>query len=284
MVCSRVWISAFRPSPLGLVAMCRNEPERAADMILMLWEKVEQLAAQGEQIAALSAKLGKDSHNSSKPPSSDRHNPGGSPPPKSAGKKGRKKKSGAQPGHKGTTLRKSKEPDHVVDLPPPARCSCGETQRQVFDLPVEIKVEVTEYRAPVCQCSSCGKKIPPPSRPRSKHQCNMGNASAPLPPTCTSTTCCPTRGSQGSSAASWPLALFLGSSETPRRAPGPSTRKYERKSSLQTSCTTMNGAERHSQTRGLPEGWPRGRPANRSEDPRSHVLATRRQHAAVSLL
>ncbi len=179
MVCSRVWISAFRPSPLGLVAMCRNEPERAADMILMLWEKVEQLAAkieeqaatiaaQGEQIAALSAKLGKDSHNSSKPPSSDRHNSGGSPPPKSAGKKGRKKKPGAQPGHKGTTLRKSKEPDHVVDLPPPARCSCGEslagtarcgeTQRQVFDLPIEIKVEVTEYRAPVCQCSSCGKK------------------------------------------------------------------------------------------------------------------------------
>jgi transposase len=168
-----------KPSRESLVAMCRDEPERAADLILMLWEKVEQLAAtveeqaatiaaQGEQIAALSAKLGKDSHNSSKPPSSDRHNPGGSPPPKSSGKKGRKKKPGAQPGHKGTTLRKSEAPDHVVDLPPPTRCSCGEslagtapcgeTQRQVFDLPVEIKVEVTEYRSPVCQCSSCGKK------------------------------------------------------------------------------------------------------------------------------
>ncbi|MCP5067207.1 MAG: hypothetical protein GY946_11630, partial [bacterium] len=160
-----------KPSRESLVAMCRDEPERAADLILMLWGKVEQLAAiveeQGEEIAVLKAKLGKDSHNSSKPPSSDRHNPGGSPP-KGAGKRGRKKKPGAQPGHKGTTLRKSKAPDHVVDLPPPTRCSCGEslagaspcgeTQRQVFDLPAEIKVEVTEYRAPVCRCSSCGKR------------------------------------------------------------------------------------------------------------------------------
>ena len=78
------------------------------------------------------------------------------------------RKPGGQPGHKGTTLEKSPEPDHIVDLPKPDHCTCGESlspdglwgeqQRQVFDLPEEIKIEVTEYRAPVCECPACGKK------------------------------------------------------------------------------------------------------------------------------
>ena len=167
-----------KPSRDSLIAMCRDEPEKAADLILMLWEKVEQLtatvekqaatiAAQGVKITKLEAKLAKNSSNSSKPPSSDKSNPGGPPPPKDKSKKtGRK--PGGQPGHKGATLQKSPTPDHVIDLPKPDRCSCGksltrqsasgEQQRQVFDLPAEIKIEVTEYRAPVCECPACGKK------------------------------------------------------------------------------------------------------------------------------
>ncbi len=167
-----------KPSRDSLIAMCRDEQEKAADLIFMLWEKVEQLAAtvgkqastiaaQGVEIAGLKAKLAKNSSNSSKPPSSDKSNPGGAPPPKGTGKKtGRK--PGGQPGHKGTTLEKSPTPDHIIDLPKPDRCTCGESlppdglwgeqQRQVFDLPEEIKIEVTEYRAPVCECPACGKR------------------------------------------------------------------------------------------------------------------------------
>jgi transposase len=161
--------------------MCRDEPEKAADLILMLWDKVEQLALtvaqQGSEIADLKAKLAKDSHNSSKPPSSDKHNPGGPPPPKARRGKGNKK-AGGQPGHKGTTLQKSDTPDRVVELPRPARCTCGRSlartapcgsqQRQVFDLPEKIEIEVTEYRAPVCRCPGCGEKntaaFPPEAR------------------------------------------------------------------------------------------------------------------------
>lgn len=159
-----------KPSRDALVAMCRDEPEKAADLILMLWDKVEKLTAtverQGAEIAELKAKLAKDSHNSSKPPSSDKHNPGGPPPKARRGKGG--KKAGGQPGHQGATLQKSDTPDHTVDLPRPTRCTCGRSlartepcgsqQRQVFDLPEDIVIEVTEYRAPVCRCPGCGKK------------------------------------------------------------------------------------------------------------------------------
>ena len=59
--------------------MCRDEPEKAADLILLLWDKVEKLTAiveeQGKEIATLKAKLAKNSQNSSKPPSTDKSNP-----------------------------------------------------------------------------------------------------------------------------------------------------------------------------------------------------------------
>lgn len=154
------------------MALCREDPEAAADRMLMLWAMVAELAAvvatQGEEIARLKAKLAKDSHNSSKPPSSDRHNPGGSEPGKGKGKRGKKRKPGGQPGREGKTLRKVRKPDHIVELAAPARCNCGSElsglapsgvrTRQVFDLPEEVRVEVTEYRAPVCTCPGCGEK------------------------------------------------------------------------------------------------------------------------------
>ncbi len=160
-----------KPSRESLVAMCRDEPEKAADLILMLWEKVETLARKVEEqdakIARLEAKLSKNSSNSSKPPSTDKSNPGGKPPAKNTPKDS-VRKPGGQPGHGGTTLRKSDSPNHIVQLPKPQRCTCGESlpsdgpwgeqQRQVFDLPPEIKIEVTEYRAPSCKCPGCGRK------------------------------------------------------------------------------------------------------------------------------
>jgi len=72
-----------KPSRESLVAMCRDEPEKAADLILMLREKVETLARKVEEqdakTARLEAKLSKNSSNSSKPPSTDKSNPGGKP-------------------------------------------------------------------------------------------------------------------------------------------------------------------------------------------------------------
>lgn len=160
-----------KPSRESLVAMCRAEPEKSADIILMLWDKVETLAKriaeQDTKIAKLEAKLSKNSRNSSKPPSTDKSNPGGKPPAKNTANES-VRKPGGQPGHDGTTLKKSDSPDHIVQLPKPQRCSCGENlpadgswgeqARQVFDLPPEIKIEVTEYRAPSCKCPGCGKK------------------------------------------------------------------------------------------------------------------------------
>jgi transposase len=161
-----------KPSRESLVVMCRDEPEKAADLILLLWDKVEKLTAiveeQGREIAALKAKLAKNSQNSSKPPSTDKSNPGGRPPAKPKTKRGEKtNRPGGQKGHKGITLEKHATPDHTVELPGPGRCECGcklshvepsrFVDRQVHDLPEDINMEVTEYRAPVCECPGCGK-------------------------------------------------------------------------------------------------------------------------------
>jgi len=204
-----------KPSRESLVAMCRDEPEEAADLILLLWEKVETLTAtvekQGAKIASLEAKLAKNSSNSSKPPSSDKHNPGSKPDrrARSGTRKNTTRKPGGQPGHEGSTLKKSSSPDHVIDLPPPKICTCGESlsgqepcgrqQRQVFDLPPEIKIEVTEYNAPVCKCPACGKK---------NVAAFPGEAAAPVQygkrvrATSTSTTYFHTKGSRAPSAIS----------------------------------------------------------------------------------
>ena len=162
-----------KPTREKLVAMCRDEPEKAADLILLLWDKVEKLTeivgAQGREIELLKSKLAKNSKNSSKPPSSDKSNPGGRPPSRpKAGRDEKPNKPGGQKGHPGTTLKKDPDPDHTVDLPGPARCDCGRdlsrvkpsrsVDRQVHDLPEDIEIEVTEYRAPVCECPGCGKK------------------------------------------------------------------------------------------------------------------------------
>ena len=71
------------------------------------------------------------------------------------------KRSGGQPGHKGTTLRQTADPDHIATHRPP-RCadggqpltaadSVGYARRPVFDVPPP-RVEVTEYQAHTCEC------------------------------------------------------------------------------------------------------------------------------------
>ncbi|MEM5366931.1 IS66 family transposase [Paraburkholderia azotifigens] len=111
----------------------------------------------------LEAKLEKDSHNSSKPPSSD----GPKRKPKSL-RTTTGARPGAQPGHKGKTLKRVAQPDHIEIHPVAPVCdACGQwidpaqmsvlpEGRQVIDLP-PTRLEVTEHRLQVAQCR-CGKR------------------------------------------------------------------------------------------------------------------------------
>lgn len=131
-------------------------------LVLTLLAKVE---AQAERIAALEAEngslrqqLNQNSRNSSLPPSKDRYRI------KPALPKSGPSKKGGQPGHEGKTLPMSQQPDHIIDLAAPDRCSCGadlrgveavlKARRQVFDLP-EPRLEVSEYRQYARTCPCC---------------------------------------------------------------------------------------------------------------------------------
>jgi transposase len=137
-----------------VLQMVRREPERAAEIILTLEDKVRELQA--------SLKL--NSTNSSKPPSSDGLQ---KPAPKSLRvKTGRK--PGGQPGHRGHTLVLVEEPDHT-QIHRLDNCTCGHCggvslkdapvvdyqRRQVVDLP-PMRMEVTEHRAEIKRCPISG--------------------------------------------------------------------------------------------------------------------------------
>src|SRR5947209_5545164 len=108
------------------------------------------------QVAELTARLGQDSTNSSRPPSSDRPGAraGGASPPRG------KRRPGGQPGHAGRH-RELVPPEQVERIVPvlPERCGgCGaalaaepaagdpaDERRQVVEVP-PLRARVTEYR------------------------------------------------------------------------------------------------------------------------------------------
>jgi transposase len=107
--------------------------------------------------------VARDSHNSSLPPSLEL------PWQKVKRTRSLRKKSGlspgGQPGHRGTTLKQSERPDHVITHAPEACPGCGAALdatdvitsecRQVFDLP-PVRVTVTEHRRETRRCPECG--------------------------------------------------------------------------------------------------------------------------------
>lgn len=109
----------------------------------------------------MTARLNKNSRNSSKPPSSDGLK---KPVSKPAFARNKGRKPGGQTGHKGKTLEICEAPDFFNELLPD-NCSCGQALdkskatvvevRQVFDLP-EPKLEVTEHVLLGCTCEKCG--------------------------------------------------------------------------------------------------------------------------------
>lgn len=148
-----------------LLDIAKTNPEALVDIILALQEQVQILT---QRVQQLEDQINKNSQNSSKPPSSD-----GLKKPKPAPKSLRKrsgKKRGGQKGHKGHTLEKAEEPDHVIPLSVTS-CSCcadlsnvpahGHDCRQVFELP-EPKLEVTEYQSEIKICPTCGQTAKAP--------------------------------------------------------------------------------------------------------------------------
>ena len=124
-----------------------------------LREENKRLRAEIRELKRLLSQTSRNSHN---PPSSDG--------PKRKVYNNRQKsnrKQGAQPGHKGTTLQFSEHPDHKVRVfLDNHKCRCGSNlthgkmdieRRQVFDLPVDLCFEVTEYLVEKVRCPQCGK-------------------------------------------------------------------------------------------------------------------------------
>src|SRR5882724_6515165 len=134
-------------------------PDTVVDVINALQDSVALLTLRVKQ---LEDRLGKDSHNSSKPPSSDGFK---KPNPKSERGKS-ERPSGGQKGHPGRTLEFADKPDEVVVHRPDFCEDCGTPlaevlpqqtkRRQVFDLP-PLKLVVTEHQAQTCSCPACGK-------------------------------------------------------------------------------------------------------------------------------
>jgi len=147
-------------------ADCPETIEALKAEVVDLRAQVTAQAAQNAQllqrIQELEARLGKDSHNSSKPPSSDP--PFKKPPPHSL-RQSTGQKPGGQKGHPGATRNLVANPEDTITVPLSGVCGCGcqlsalavETlpeRRQVIDL--VVRREATEYRTVQGTCA-CGQ-------------------------------------------------------------------------------------------------------------------------------
>jgi transposase len=139
-------------------------PEAVIDLVEQLFgiirEQQAQIADLTARVKELEDRLTTDSHHSSQPPSSDLSKKKTQRLRQSSGKK-----PGAQRGHTGHTWQSVATPDQVM-IHALAQCQvCGVELgavpadeyecRQVFDLP-PLKLDVTEHRAELKSCPSCG--------------------------------------------------------------------------------------------------------------------------------
>lgn len=152
-------LSAYQQGPEAVVELVTGLVAELTGQLESMAARVTTLEAEN---AALRARLGTDSHNSSKPPSSD--GPEVKPHPKSLrAPSGRK--PGGQPGHVGHSLQLVDDPDEV-QVHAPVHCrACGHSleqaptirqeRRQVVDLP-PVRVRVVEHQAETKRCPDCG--------------------------------------------------------------------------------------------------------------------------------
>ena len=143
------------------IDFCKNNPEAAAEIILMVEELKKIIAAQEKRIKELETKLNMNSKNSSKPPSSDNKLKISK---KSNKKNIQKRKKGGQKGREGKTLKMVEKPNKIIKLKP-TLCSCCNQdisenksikyiKRQIFDIP-PMNIEVTEYQTHLIKCPNC---------------------------------------------------------------------------------------------------------------------------------
>lgn len=139
----------------------REAYQQGEQAVVGLFQAV--ILVMAERIQKLEDQLAKNSSNSGKPPSSDGYD---QPAPRSLRKRSRRK-SGGQAGHQGETLKVVEKPDYfrVYRVKGCKHCGhslkrrkvIGHEKRQVFDVP-PMKIEVTEHRAEIKDCPSCGKE------------------------------------------------------------------------------------------------------------------------------
>lgn len=133
-----------------------------------------------ERIAVLEGRSQQNSSNSSKPPSSDGYN---KPAPKSL-RSPSGRRSGGQNGHPGSTLKAVAKPDRVEVHPAQLCLGChhplkgqprlGYEKRQVFDLPPDLKLLVTEHRAEIKFCPFCRRRATAPFPPEAQAPTQYG--------------------------------------------------------------------------------------------------------------
>ena len=130
-------------------------------MVSLVSQLLSRLSQLESEVKELKGRLGKNSHNSSKPPSGD-----------GFGKRTRslrhksEKPSGGQLGHPGQTLEWSSTPDFIERHAVESCTGCGRSlttepvtsvlARQVFDIP-PIELLVTEHQVAVKCCLDCGQ-------------------------------------------------------------------------------------------------------------------------------
>ncbi len=147
-------------TPEEIRAVYDQGPEAVIALVGQLCAQIAELAA---RVKELEERLAINSRNSSKPPSSD-----GPAKQTRSLRQPSTKKSGGQPGHPGTTLKRVAEPEQVLTHAPQQCAFCGtaltevagrlaEERRQVFELP-PLKLVVTEHRVVLKECPRCGQE------------------------------------------------------------------------------------------------------------------------------
>src|SRR5918992_6217808 len=147
-------------TPEEIRAVHDQGPEAVIALVERLCAQIAELAA---RVKELEDRLAINSCNSSKPPSSD-----GPAKQTRSLRQPSTKKSGGQPGHPGTMLKRVAEPEQVLTHAPQQCASCGraltevagrlaEERRQVFELP-PLKLVVTEHRVILKECPHCGQE------------------------------------------------------------------------------------------------------------------------------
>jgi transposase len=151
------------PTPLPTVEEIRAVYRQGEEATVALFEHlVATIRALEARIQALENQRAKDSHNSGKPPSSD-----GLKKVKRGQRRPSGKKTGGQVGHPPHQLVRVPNPKYVK-VHPVEHCdhchvSLAEVpvdeyeKRQVFDLPEQVQLEVTEHQAEIKTCPICGQ-------------------------------------------------------------------------------------------------------------------------------